>query len=433
VVEDGPPGAGAKPAKDGAKEADGEHPADAAAKEPTGEEVPPPFAGLKVLILADSMGVCGFGKRLDHVFRQTPGVVAVHTYMASGTNPLSWLKAKPYTTIKTFSGYWSIESVKGASEPKVLNDTYGMTRGHKPGGHLVPKIEDLLATLRPDILVFQNGDNFFSCFGDKRTIREDYHTKVIRGCVDPFVAAVAAADTGLKKFYWVTPPQVGCASEEIQEFVYQRIRERAEPLAVMVDSRKVTSYPYSAMGHDKEHFWGPEADKWADDVFGLILGDLRAQPFAKLATVHELAKDTPPPAAAGQTPAQASLKVRARLVKTTPVPKPESFSPYQEFLVGYRYQVEKVLEGTLDDRELLVMHPAYIRLKRQDLAKYEVGRSYDLSLRTLDESSLWGGVRSRDDTDSMELLPFIPAQDESRHPGAAQTQTSKNQAPKSKS
>ncbi len=60
---------------------------------------------LTVLFLGDSLALCGFGKRLDERFRNDPKVKATFSYMACGTNPLSWLKHKPYEKVKTLCGY----------------------------------------------------------------------------------------------------------------------------------------------------------------------------------------------------------------------------------------------------------------------------------------------------------------------------------------
>src|SRR4029453_6587173 len=65
---------------------------------------------LTVLILGYSLGLCGFSKRLDQKFRADPRVKSVFTYCTCGTNPMSWLKEKPYTHVQTHCGYWSIES-----------------------------------------------------------------------------------------------------------------------------------------------------------------------------------------------------------------------------------------------------------------------------------------------------------------------------------
>src|SRR5687767_9453902 len=63
-----------------------------------------PSDGVNVLILGDSLALCGFGKRLDERFRKDPRVKATYTYIACGTNPLSWLKERPYTNLKTHCG-----------------------------------------------------------------------------------------------------------------------------------------------------------------------------------------------------------------------------------------------------------------------------------------------------------------------------------------
>src|SRR6266705_5443944 len=112
-----------------------------------------PSRDLTVLILGDSLGLCGFSKRLDQKFRADPRVKSVFTYCTCGTNPLSWLKEKPYAHVQTHCGYWSIESLPDSHAIKELRDVYGMTRGHTPKSHPVPKLEDLMTTIQPDILV----------------------------------------------------------------------------------------------------------------------------------------------------------------------------------------------------------------------------------------------------------------------------------------
>src|SRR4029453_4384484 len=54
------------------------------------QETPPADASrdLTVLTLGDSLGLCGFSKRLDEKFRADPRVKSVFTYCTCGTNPL---------------------------------------------------------------------------------------------------------------------------------------------------------------------------------------------------------------------------------------------------------------------------------------------------------------------------------------------------------
>ena len=102
--------------------------------------------GATILFLGDSLSLCGFGKRLDGHFRQAPGVKAVFTYMACATQPLSWLKDKPYTNMKTHCGFWSIESVPGSAQSKELENlaaclkTFSETLQNSPANILLKNV-----------------------------------------------------------------------------------------------------------------------------------------------------------------------------------------------------------------------------------------------------------------------------------------------------
>ncbi len=373
---------------------------------------------ISVLILGDSMSLEGFGKRLDQRLRDDPHIGAVHTYMACGTHPLSWLKSKPYATIKTFCGYWSIESVAGTSKPREINEAANY--GSKRVGRFVPKLETLLESVKPDVLIMQSGNNFFSFFNDHKTIQEELHAKQIKFYVSPFMTYLATKPTSLRKVYWVTPPHAGKVTDEIQSFVHDNIRVQTRSMATLIDSRTVTHYPYKIMSSDKEHFEGQETLDWADAVFGLVTKDLYHKPLATMPKLTDQAIamggwDPPAaPDASGPT-----LKVKAKLLSKTPVPSPDKFAPYREFLVGCLYQVTEVIEGKYEKDKLLVMHPAYIRLVEQPLGKLKVGKTYTLQVRELDKTSLWNTIRRDDASDSFDLAPCLLADDEKRHPDAS--------------
>src|SRR5882762_1263281 len=184
-----------------------------------------PPRDLTVLIHGDSLGLCGFGKRLDQKFRADPRVKSVFTYCTCGTNPLSWLKEKPFTHIQTHCGYWSIESRPGSHATKELHDTYGMTSGHRPTSHPVPKLDDLLATIQPDILVMQTGGNLFGLFSGREKVKPDRD------------------GSKLRKIYWVAPPKSGRVSDEVQEFVFDQTQKDIGSVTHVMDSRKLVAYP----------------------------------------------------------------------------------------------------------------------------------------------------------------------------------------------
>jgi len=373
---------------------------------------------LTVLILGDSLGLCGFSKRLDQKFRADPRIKSVFTYCTCGTNPLSWLKEKPFTHIQTHCGYWSIESKPDSHGIKEQRDTYGEPSGHRPRSHTVPKLDDLLATIQPDILVMQTGSNLFGLFSGREKVKPDRDGPVLRKYLVPFAKEAITPPSNLRKIYWVAPPTSGRVSGEVQQFVFEQTQKGIGSVTDIIDSRKLVSYPYKHMEPDKEHFIGEDMNKWADNVYAEIDRDLSAQSWSDVRPLSESIAKLAPVTAPSATPATASLVVKAKLVsKTNPIKK-EELMPYQEFLVGFLYDVEEVSSGQYGEKQILVMHPAYIGLQPQSLEKFRVGKTYDLQLRTLD-GSIWSTIKSKDDSGRIELEPYIRVQDEARYPKTA--------------
>ena len=378
--------------------------------------------GVNVLILGDSLALCGFGQRLDDRFRKSPHVKATFTYVACGTNPLSWLKDRPYTHVQTHCGYIAIESNPGSGRVRELQDVYGQTRGHVPSSHPVPKLEDLLATLQPDILIMQTGTNLFDLFPDHKNVNPNRHGPELRSYLVPFINKAVHTPSNLRKIYWVASPTSGRVSKEIQDFVLQQTRADIGHVANIIDSRTLVAYPYRHMEPDKEHFLGADMDQWADRVFDIVERDLSSQSIASLTPLAQMQPAIAGPVIAPTPPAEKpkeqTLQVKAKLIsKTEPVPVKE-FLPYQEFLVGYLYEVTRVIAGEYSEKQILVMHPAYIKLEEQRLGRWRIGRNYRLQLHQL-ENTVWKTVKSKDDSGLINLEPYIRVQDEMRHPDHA--------------
>jgi hypothetical protein len=209
----------------------------------------------------------------------------------------------------------------------------------------------------------------------------------------------------------------------------QQTRTDVGHVANVIDSRTLVSYPYHHMEPDKEHFIGADMDQWADKVFDIVERDLSSQPISSLKPLSQtevtqapvteatpLPMPTPTPPA--EKPKEKTLLVKAKLIaKTQPVPVNE-FLPYQEFLVGHLYEVTRVIAGEYSETQILVMHPAYIKLKEQRLGKWKIGRTYKLQLHEL-ENTIWKTVKSKDDSGLINLQPYIRVQDEKRHPDHA--------------
>jgi len=364
---------------------------------------------VKVLVLGDSMGLCGFGQRLDRNFRRDPRVRSTYTYLAGGTNPLSWLKEKPYSTIKTYCGYMSFESVEGAVKPAEVEVTDG-----KPAP--VPKLEDLLEEIDPDVLVFQSGNNLYDLFRDRKTVNPERNGPLLDAYIVPFLSKALQHSTRLRKIYWVAPPTTGRISREIQDFLVQEIAARSAGVVTLIDSRSLVAYPYKKMQKDLTHFVGSQMNEWADRVYAIIEQDLAAHPVASLKPLPAL----PPLPGKGagkpeETALAGTITVEAQLTfKSKPMTTKELL-PYKESLVAFVYKVNKVVEGGYDAEKIVVMHPAHIGLKEQDLSKYALGGDYKLQLRLLSKT-VWRAEKCRDDSEELDLQPYIQLEDEKKFP-----------------
>ena len=368
--------------------------------------------GLSVLILGDSLSLCGFGQRLDSRFRKSSQFKSVNTYMTCGTVPLSWLKTGGYTNAKTCCGYLTIETDEDHSGPVIVEDTYGNKRGTKPKPHQVPKVEDLLARTLPDILIIQTGTNFFDLFTDGKSINPERHEKALRNHIVPFMREVLKTHSSLRKIYWIGSPISGRVTGDIQQFVFERSSKFTAPVATIIDSRPLINYPYTGLQRDREHFGGADMNRWADRIFERVMGDLTLQPLPPVITAQIPEEEKPPIARPVED--EKALVVKARLIyKSDPV-RTELLA-YHESLTAYVYDVVKVVKGEYQEKQILVMHPAHIHRQPQPLGKYKIGETYDLRLRDIEETP-WQTIKSSDTTGRKDLLPFIQTADDRKLP-----------------
>nr|MDQ6914055.1 hypothetical protein [Verrucomicrobiota bacterium] len=313
----------------------------------------------------------------------------------------------------------SIESIAGGKQPRETQDTYGMTRGHVPHPHPVPKLEDMLNALHPDILVVQTGSNLFGLFPDAKTVHPSQNAAALRTYFRPFTEKATAPPSTLKKIYWCSPPTSGRVAKPVQDFLYEETRRQLGSLGTVIDSRLLVSYPYKHMDPDKEHFLGDDMNLWADNVYSIIEKDLATQPLATAPLLSEIAnaRAAEPVTFAPAAPSRAEpIIVKAKLVfKSEPITEAELL-PYQESLVAYVYDVEKVVRGNYSERQVLVMHPSFIALKKQRLDKFRIGKNYKLRLHPM-EGSLWETAKIKDETGQIDLQPYMRVEDLKRHPG----------------
>jgi hypothetical protein len=295
-----------------------------------------------------------------------------------------------------------------------------MTTGHKPSSHPVPKVESLLERYNPDILVMQNGTNLLSLFSDGATVIPARHDAQLRSHLAPFLKCVTNSSHSLKKIYWIAPPVSGRYSKETQDFLVEKLSLYGGPVWQVIDSRELVSYPYKRAMPDKEHFVGKDMDTWAQKVYDRIAKDISegaipSTPLSKQKNTESLRGASSLATTKTDAQSRREVTVRAKLTtKSRPLTKDEIL-PYQESLVGHVYSIEDVLSGEYQEKEILVMHPAHIKLKEEPLEKYAVGETYKLELVDF-EGSVWESIKRSDSTGKLDLLPFIQKEDEARAP-----------------
>ena len=363
-----------------------------------------PAKASSVLIIGDSMALCGFGQQLDKLFRGA-GYGWVNTYMACGTNPLSWTTLKGFQSAKTRCGFSKIESRPG-QPPLVFQDTYGMSRGHRPASYPVPKIETLITDCRPEILVVQLGNNLFDLlkggnFTKMPTLLQPY--------LGPFLARVFSEGSPVRRVYWVAPPVCERISSQSQDVLVESIKAQTPEGLRVIDSRLLIQFPYRNLQPDRQHFFGADMKIWADSVFALIEQDLTESPLPATPTAR--IQTTPePPLLATTTKIPAPLVLRARLERKIQPYTLEEIAPYHESLVGFVYRVLDVHEGQCESKFLLVLRPAHIDGAAVPLDKFQPYKSAVLRLIPIEETR-WATLKTKEPPGTEELDRYLCEED----------------------
>lgn len=100
------------------------------------------------------------------------------------------------------------------------------------------------------------------------------------------------------------------------------------------------------------------------------------------------------------------LRLRGKLVQTTPVPSEEEIDPYTSALVEYIYDVEEVLAGDYDHDQVLVRHWGLLDREVVPGFPRTLGESYELVLQPWDRHPQLEGERRTEETGNF-VLPVL--------------------------
>tara|TARA_R110002096_G_scaffold4493_3_gene20762 strand:- start:11155 stop:12516 length:1362 start_codon:yes stop_codon:yes gene_type:complete len=201
----------------------------------------------KVLYLGDSLSMGAFGRTLDANMRSEK--LEVYTYVAGGASPYYWLSR--YEPISCSIGYWE--------KTPTLEKRVGYIRA-------VPKVETLLDSYKPDVVVVQTGVNLYATLRSKRREKKE-NVKLVETLIMDMCRAVHSKGA---HSYWITPPESHPKrfSSDLQQELTTIMKRVVGGLGGKVfESAEVTqwtgNYP---VGSDGIHYGPDQSIDWASKV-----------------------------------------------------------------------------------------------------------------------------------------------------------------------
>jgi len=326
-------------------------------------------AKARVLYLGDSLSIGAFGQTFDSSLRSSG--FQVHTVVAGGATPYYWLKS--YQALPCTIGFWEKSE---ESERRV-----GYVRA-------VPKLEDLMATTRPTVVVVQTGINLYATLRSKRRPKEE-NVEEVRSLIDQMCYAIAEAGA---ISYWVLPPHSHEEryTKELQDELASIMREVVDQYeGTVFESQKVTKFvdPYPAT--DGIHYGPAEARGWAEKVSSHFNEFMKvAPPVSTKILVRAVPLQSPPKErfadkqigsgeVSSDLPGEVALRIK--LEAKSGIGNASELA-YSNALGLYEYQVVKDLRGNYPFDKIRIAQGIIFNRKLTGASKAEIGSETELVL-----------------------------------------------------
>lgn len=324
----------------------------------------------RVLYLGDSLSIGAFGRTFDAALRSSG--FQVHTVVAGGASPYYWLKN--YRALPCTIGFWE--------KSEAMERRVGYVRA-------VPKLEDLIAHSKPNVVVVQTGINLYATLRSKRRAKEANIAEV-RSLIDQMCFAIAE---GGALSYWVLPPHSheDRYPKELQDELADLMREVvARYEGVVFESREVTRFtdPYPAT--DGIHYGPAAARSWAEKVsrhFGermKVAPAETAKAIVRAQPRQTLPKSAPAsPLAIGADEAlhelPAEVLLRIRLVEKSSIANPAELD-YANALGLFEYEVVRDQRDNYPYDRIRIAQGIVFGRKLTGAARAEIGSETELLL-----------------------------------------------------
>lgn len=326
----------------------------------------------RILYLGDSLSIGTFGKTLDTSMRASG--FEVHTVVAGGASPYYWLKS--YQSLPCTIGFWE----KSPSNERRV----GYVRA-------VPKLEDLIDSHKPNVVVVQTGINLYATLRSKRRAKEE-NVKEVKSLIEQMCYSIARAGA---TSYWVLPPHSHEKrySRELQGELASIMMDVVNKYeGIVFESQKVTRFvdPYPAT--DGIHYGPSEARGWAQKVsqhFNQVMKVTPTQETRQI--VRALPIQTPKPSnrtspirvgssqESGGEKAQDYVHLQLKLIKKSELENINE-APYANALGVFEYEVIKDINGNYPYDKIRVAHGIVFGRRYTSSARREVGTQISLGL-----------------------------------------------------
>ena len=207
----------------------------------------------KVLMIGDSLTCGPFGDQLESWLLHNLGPSRVAVYGSCGSSPESWLAAE--------KDFISPCGYRETTTQTHITDHH--ERGRRPAPARTPKIEELLAKHRPQIVIVQLGTNHFD------SLLRDGKNEIpkLARIYEKFANALTPRGGPVRMVVWVTPPDSSKFPKWVQDAVDNLIisTNRRHSFGSIV-SRGFTHYIPGVTGSDGVHYNDAGAAPWAAQV-----------------------------------------------------------------------------------------------------------------------------------------------------------------------
>lgn len=211
------------------------------------EDAEPP----RVLVIGDSLSVANFGEVLRDYLVARFGEKNVSLFASCGSSPQSWLRAEPDFVTRC-----------GFREHTPRKNSYIDFHDGKPPPHVrTPKMEDLLASERPSIVIVQLGTNWMDGISAAPAKKEAEDREIARR----FVSILRKARS-VERVVWITPPDSSHFNKRVQRTVESIIRDAVPQRRDLVISSALTHYTAGKTGGDGIHYNRETSAEWARNV-----------------------------------------------------------------------------------------------------------------------------------------------------------------------